>query len=156
MKCKKLCATVMVVIIILFTFNTIMNIVPWYSMKSIEVIGKDFRPGDTMRVKITRNVLIAFEAHLVRELIKTNPHSDEMVYQIHEYYGLTPGLRTSIMFLRIPTLKQSPQLSGNSYIWRGTMVYRPFGLLQKTVTFETEKFHINVNPRAERSAGTVY
>ena len=156
MKYKKICSTVMVIIIILFTFNTVMSIVPWYSMKSIEIIGKDFRPGDIMRVKITRNVLITVEVHLVRELIKTNPQSDEMVYQINEYYGIRPGLRTSIMFLPIPTLKQCPHLSGNSYIWRGTMVYRPFGLLQKTVTFETEKFHINVNPRAERSAGTPY
>ena len=140
MKYKKICMAVMAVVIVLFAFNTVMSIVPWYSMKSIEIFQPEdgeFRPGDTMKVKITRNVLITVEVHLVRELIKTNPQSDEMVYQINEYYGIRPGLRTSIMFLPIPTLKQCPHLSGNSYIWRGTMVYRPFGLLQKTMTFET-------------------
>ena len=140
-----------VLLFMAFTFmvlETAVSIIPWYRMYSIEIIQpkdkKAFAPGDMMPVIITRKALIPFEVHLVRELIKINVASDEMIWRVHEFYGVQPGLRKSTMYLRIPTLAMAPALTGNSYIWKGTMMYSPLGGPEKTVIFKTPKFHIKI------------
>jgi hypothetical protein len=130
-----------------FVFDMMLSVIPWYQMQSIEIVqskDKKFTPGEIMPVMIVRRALMAFEVHVVRELIKLGPYSDEMVWQVHEFYGVEPGLRKSKLFLKIPTLAMAPGMSGNSYIWKGTMMYSPFGGPEKTMVFKTEKFHIEV------------
>lgn len=136
---------------IIFMFMVLdigLSIVPWYQMRSIEIIypegEKAYSPGDIMIIVITREALIPFEAHLTRELIKVNESWDEMIWWTHEIYGVEKGLRKSTMYLQIPTLAMAPAMTGNSYIWKGTMVYKPFGGPERTLSFKSKKFHIEV------------
>ena len=145
---NKILAGVLIIIALFIATETLISVIPWYEMRSVEISYPDgqkaFKPGEIMDVIIVRKALIETDINLIRELIKINEFSDEMIYRVHEHYGAQRGLRTSIMHLQVPTLKMAPSLAGNSYIWRGTLTYRPLGMLEKTMTFQTEKFHIEV------------
>jgi hypothetical protein len=134
-------------------FETTLSIIPWYRMKSIEILysanKKAFAPGDIMKIRIVRDVLIAFEAHTAMALIKLNEDYDEIIYQTDQYFGVRPGLQTSVLYLSIPTLLMAPSMTGNSYIWRAVMSYSPFGGPEKTIVFKSEKFHIEIPDNVE-------
>jgi hypothetical protein len=148
MNLNKILLTVMVITCAFVVLETMLSFVPWYRMKSIEILysedEKAFAPGDIMRVKIVRDVLISFEAHTTIALVKLSKDYDEIVWQTRQFFGVRTGLQTTILSLNIPTLLMVPYMTGNSYIWRAVMTYSPLGGPDKTLVFKTEKFHIEI------------
>jgi hypothetical protein len=148
MNLNKILLTLVMVVCAFVVFETMISVIPWYRMHSIEIIypadKKGFAPGDVMRIRIVRDVMIAFEAHTAITLIRIDEDYDEIVWRTHQFFGVESGLQTSILPLVIPTLKMAPSMRGNSYIWRATMSYSPLGGPEKTLVFRTEKFHIEV------------
>jgi len=135
----------------LVIFSTVLNLVPWYRQKEpMQVIPnghshKPFQPGEPMAIKIERVALIGFEGRVTRELVKVHPDgAEEEVYKIDNLISIDKGEKSVVVYYRIPTIKECPQVSGNTYMWRGAMVYRPLGFLEKTYFFRTEEFQLKV------------
>jgi hypothetical protein len=148
MNLNKILLTAVVIVFAFVVFETMVSIIPWYRMKSIEIIypkgKKAFIPGDVMKIKVVRDVLISFEAHTAIALIKLSKDYDEIVWQTHQFFGVRAGSQTTLLSLNIPTLLMVPFMTGNSYIWRAIMTYKPLGGPDKTLVFKTEEFHIEI------------
>lgn len=127
--------------------STIANLIPWYrQVEPMKVMGdKSFKPGQPMPIRISRKALIGFEGRVTRELVKVHSDgSEEEVYKIDKLVSIDRGSKTITVYYRIPTIRECPQVSGNTYMWRGSMVYKPLGFLEKTYFFRTEQFQLEV------------
>ena len=96
-----------------------------------------------------RTALIGFEGRVTRELVKIHKDgSEEEVYKLDKLISINRGKKNIVVYYKLPTIKICPQISGNTYVWRGAMVYKPFGFLEKTYFFRTEKFQLEVKEGA--------
>ena len=142
--------TVLVVICIIFVFASIsLSIIPWYMQENpMLIINKQasYAPGDTLRITFKRRALIGFQGKVTRELVRFNPitGATEEIWKSSLYTSIGAGAKTIVLRYSIPTLEMYPEMEGNTYKWQGSMVYRPFGLVEKTFFFYTEKFQIKL------------
>ena len=131
--------------------STVANLIPWYRQAEPMIvikINEPFKPGDPMPIKIERNALIGFEGRVTRELVKIHADgSEEEVYKLDKLISINRGKKNIVVYYRVPTLPECPQISGNTYVWRGSLVYKPFGFLEKTYFFRTEKFQLTLDKK---------
>jgi hypothetical protein len=141
--------TIMIgVAIFLVCSSIIVNLIPWYrQVEPMSVHDKDrvFRPGEPMKIDIQRTALVGFEGRVTRELVHVHTNgSEEEVYKIDKLISIDRGTKKISVYYTLPTLKLCPQMLSNTYMWRGSMVYKPFGYLEKTYFFSTEKFQLDI------------
>ena len=151
MNINKLLTILVSLTLILVLLNTIGHLIPWYRQKEpMKVIQnghsrEPFKPGAPIAIKVERVALIGFEGRVTRELVKVHPDgAEEEVYKIDKLISIDRGEKSIVVYYRIPTIKECPQVSGNTYLWRGSMVYKPLGFLEKTYFFRTEEFQLEV------------
>ena len=148
MNINKILTIMVALALFLVVSSTVANLIPWYRQVEPMIvikINEPFKPGDPMPISIERNALIGFEGRVTRELVKIHPDgSEEEVYKLDKLISINRGKKNIVVYYRVPTLPECPQISGNTYLWRGSMVYKPFGFLEKTYFFRTEKFQLEV------------
>jgi hypothetical protein len=126
--------------------STIANFIPWYSqVEPMTVYNKEepFVGGEHMQIVITRRALIGIEGRVTRELVRLHANGEEEeVSKIDKLISIDRGKKTLSVYYQLPSTEECPQMKPNTYFWRGSMVYKPFGWLEKTYFFRTEKFQI--------------
>lgn len=140
---------VVIVAIVLLSIITIIGIVPWYSQQNPMVImnnDKPFKPGSSMFVTFKRRALIGFQGSVTRELVRINESTGaiEEIWKSSLSASIGKGDKTIVLAYKIPSLAMYPEMRNNTYKWQGSMVYKPFGMIEKTFFFETEEFQIDV------------
>ena len=131
-----------------FLLITAANVIPWYTQdEPMQIMKNDepFAPGQPQLVDVHRTALVGFEGRVTRELVKI--HSDgaeEEVYKLDKLVSIDRGTKNVQIYYTLPTILECPQITGNTYKWRGSMVYKPFGLLEKTYFFTTDTFQLEV------------
>ena len=145
---------ILVLVAVFFVVSsTVMALIPWYMQENPMLIvdqngnhikGAKFNPGDPMYILFKRKALIGFQGQVVRELVRVNPHTGatEEIWKSAVDNSVDRGTKTIILTYNIPTLEMYPKMEYNTYKWQGCMTYRPFGLIEKTFFFQTEKFKI--------------
>ena len=114
-----------------FILITMANVIPWYTQDEPMIILKNdlsFSPGQPQLLDVHRTALVGFEGRVTRELVKI--HSDgaeEEVYKLDKLISIDRGTKNTRIYYTLPTMKDCPQLTGNTYKWRGSMVFKPFG-----------------------------
>ena len=136
--------TITLALLLFFSIAGIIgNLIPWYTQENpYKVEKKTYVPGDTMQIEISRQALINLTGRVVRELVRLHDDVEEEVYKVSYDIEMDRGKKSIEVFYKIPTLKDCPQLGSNTFIWRGSIVYKPFGLPERSVHFVTEEFHI--------------
>jgi len=131
--------------------SIVANLIPWYrQVEPMAVHEKEtpFSPGDPMRIDITRTALVGIEGRVTRELVRLhNDGGEEEIYKLDKLVSIDKGTKNISVYYRLPTMHQCPQMGANTYIWRGSMVYKPFGMIEKTYFFRTEQFQIDTDYR---------
>jgi hypothetical protein len=149
MNINKVLLILVIFALFLVCFSIITNAVPWYSqIEPMTVHNKDkiFNPGERMKINFERTALIGLQARVTRELVHLHEDgSEEEIYKVDKEISIDRGTKKISVWYTLPTLKLCPQMSNDVYMWRGSMVYKPFGYLQKTYFFSTEKFQIGIN-----------
>ena len=140
---------VVVVAIVILSLNIIIGLIPWYSQENPMVImnnDKPFKPSDSMFVTFKRRALIGFQGSVTRELIRINKKTGaiEEIWKSSISASIGKGSKTIVLTYKIPSIAMYPEMRSNTYRWQGSMVYRPFGIIEKTFFFETEEFQIEL------------
>jgi hypothetical protein len=123
----------------------------------IKVLGKEtpFAPGDKVPVKVHRRALINLRGHLWRELVRIEHEEGQVVEyliaRMSTEIDIEKGHKTLVIYFSLPKLDQAPHLKPNTYIFRGSIAYRPFGFWEKVWHFETEVFEIQLKDRHDHS-----
>jgi len=140
--------TIAVIIAILFYLCTFaILLIPWYEREDpMRLVNKEkiYKPGDAVKLEFSRKSLINMQARISRELVRIHEDSTEEVWTVNLNTSVNKGKDLIKLQYFIPSLDQCPVMRSNTYKWRGTIVYRPLGLIEKTVSFETEPFQIEV------------
>jgi hypothetical protein len=140
--------TIMIAVAIFLVISSIIvNSIPWYKQvepMSVHDKDREFKPGEPMRIDIQRTALVGFEGRVTRELVHVHADgAEEEIYKIDKLISIDRGTKKISVYYKLPTLKICPQMSSNTYLWRGSMVYKPFGYLEKIYFFRTERFQID-------------
>jgi hypothetical protein len=126
--------------------STVANLIPWYRQVEPMVVyakEKPFVAGEHMRIIVTRTALIGIEGRVTRELVRLHANGEEEeVSKIDKLISIDRGTKILSVYYKLPSIEECPQMKPNTYFWRGSMVYKPFGWLEKTYFFRTEKFRI--------------
>jgi hypothetical protein len=135
---------------LLFIWMVIIFSVPWYSMKlPLPVTQKIYYPGDKVELHIDRSSLINLEGRVTRALFRIDKIEEIEILKVATYYNtLAKGIKSITLYYPLPTKEECPHLRGNSYIWRGTLSYKPFGMFTRELHWESEQFHIEVASEA--------
>ena len=148
--------TIMVALSMFFVFgHTIIEIIPWYSQENpmrIRLKSKVYKPGEFMGIQFKRRALVGFQARVTRELVRIHSNIEEEVFKITLDVSIDRGSKEVGVTYKLPTLELCPNISGNTYFWRGSMKYKPFGLVEKTYFFRTEPFQLEI-PKKEKENG---
>ena len=124
---------------------SVVQVVPWYRFTNEpEIITeKYYSPNEFMNIKFNRIALIDVQARLVRELVRVDIDGNEYdIAKISERLDIDKGVRHIIAQWHLPDTSEAPNLIPNTYFWRGSITYKPFGMLEKTVKFTTNTFQI--------------
>lgn len=119
--------------------------VPWYRFVSPTTVSTAtyYSPGDVTQVLFERTSMINMQARMVRELIRLDTQGNEYeVSSVSSWLNVDVGHKNIISNWYIPTTTVCPTMKPNTYRWRGSVTYRPFGLLEKSVPFETNTFQV--------------
>jgi len=129
----------------MLTLATVQS-VPWYRyIQEPTIINTEtyYSPGDELDVKFTRISLINTQARSVRELVRVDMDGNEWeVSRVTTWLDIDRGARVITTNWHIPHVEECPNMKPNTYLWRGSITYKPFGMLEKTVKFTTNTFHI--------------
>jgi len=124
------------------------NLVPWYTQEiPYKIDSGTYLPGDSVEVSFNRKALVDLKGEVVRELVRIDMDSEVEVERRHYKIEMDKGEKNITTYYTIPTIEAAPYLEGNSYVFKGILTYRPFGLFEKSLHFTTEKFHIEVNKK---------
>jgi len=148
MNTNRILSIMIALAVLLVVSSTVANMIPWYRQNEPMKIGnkelQPFKPGEHMRIDIERTALIGIEGRVTRELVRVHRNGDEEeVYKLNKLISIERGTKRISVYYKLPSIRECPQMKPNTYVWRGSMVYKPFGYLEKTYQFSTEKFQIN-------------
>jgi len=126
------------------------NLVPWYKIHNIEVLGDSFAPGDGQKILLDRSAMISFKATVTRELVRRSSDYNEEVWKISYSTPVNKGKRKIFMNWELPNdCDNCPYTTEGTYFWRGIATFKPMGFSEVTVPFETNEFKIVKSPTVE-------
>lgn len=142
-------ANILIVLTCGLLFGSIIgHLVPWFDVESPMLIQGDpfFQPGDKVPVKIHRRSLLNLRGHLWRELVRvewvSGMKEEYIISRMSTEIDIEKGHKNLVIYFQLPTMHECPQMKSNTYIFRGSVAYKPFGLWRKLERFNTEEFHI--------------
>jgi len=122
------------------------SIIPWYTQEEpLKIMQGVHNPGQKVPITIIRESLLGMEAKNVIELVHLHDGKEREIYKYTKDIYLQKGKGIIEVFYDIPPLEQCPQLKTNTYMFRGIITYNPFGYLNRSFEWATEKFRIEVN-----------
>jgi len=144
---------ILIVTFLLLISSILIYTVPWYSIDGpLRVNSKCYYPGQDVKMLVERNALINLRGHTVKELIRIG--HDGVYHKVTEssfWSDLERGERTIELSYLLPGQCRSQQqppdcinYEENTYKWVGHVMYRPFGLVERYVHFESENFQIRL------------
>ena len=153
----KLSQTVIVVMLVLIAGVTFLYIFPWYSYGNngvFKTTKEEYFPGEDVRIVIERNSYIDVAAVATRELVRV----DKVTGIYHEVCKVTFGVSIDKGRKTVESQYKLPfecrdkcawndkmycvSYDYNTYVWSGSLVYRPFGLVERTLRWTTTPFKI--------------
>ena len=140
-------ATILIILMFLMLgWSISIYTITWYGLRiPIPVTQKTYYPGDEVELHLDRYALINLEGQITRSLFRIDGVEEYEVLKVATYKNtIARGIKSITTYYKLPTLEICPHLKGNSYIWRGTLSYKPFGIFQRELHFETEKFNIKI------------
>ena len=140
-------ATVLIILTFLMLGWTIsIYTITWYDLRiPIPVTQKTYHPGDEVELHLDRYALINLEGQVTRSLFRIDGAEEYEVLKVATYKNtIARGIKSITTYYKLPTLDICPHLKGNSYIWRGTLSYRPFGIFKRELHWESEEFHLEI------------
>ena len=141
----KIMTVAVLVAILIYLLTFAMLLIPWYERENpMRLVDKTrtYKPGEAVEFQFHRKSLIDMQAKISRELVRIHEETSEEVWTVNINTSVNKGSDEIKLQYFIPTPEQCPMLHGNTYKWRGTVVYKPLGLIEKTLSFETEPFQI--------------
>lgn len=120
--------------------------IPWYTAANpVQIIHKNYKPGDNVAIEINRSALVNIQGAEVRELIRLEGADEIEVFKVYQNLEIEKGVKKKIVYWALPTIKTCPHLKGNTYLWRGHIKYKVFGIFERAHHFYSTKFHIKVD-----------
>lgn len=131
--------------ILLFAFIGATLTIPWYTIKSpVDITHKTYFPGDSVELTMDRISLLNLGGRGTRELIRIDDLEEYEILTVSSDTDIERGMKRKILYFKLPTVQECPQLKHNSYVWQGHVKYKPFGVFTRTEHFVSEVFHIEI------------
>ena len=141
----RLLQLLLLISISIFIYFAIAMCVPWYSIQSpVFVIDKIYKPGDYVELELNRSALINIAGKATRELIRIKKAEEYEVLTVNIDTDIEKGQKRKILYFKLPTQKECPQLIEGDYIWFGNVQYSPFGVFRRSEHFKTKTFKIKI------------